>query len=85
MTRLPLKCFLIVLFPSPGVLSDPGIKPKSSASPELQANSLLLRYQGSLLFNQSILIFKYNIARLYGLGLCTANITIIIQKIIMQN
>ena len=78
MTRLPLKYFLTVLFPSPGDLSDPGIKPKSPASPELQANSLLLRYQGSLLFNQSLLVFKYNIARLYGLDLCTANVTIII-------
>ena len=34
-----------LLFPFPGDLPDPGIKPPS---PELQADSLLLGYQGSL-------------------------------------
>ena len=31
----------------PGDLSDPGIKPTSPASPEMQANSLLLSHQES--------------------------------------
>ena len=31
-------------FPSPGDLSDPGIKPASPVSPALQADSLLLRH-----------------------------------------
>ena len=33
--------------PPPGLLSDPGIKPMSSASPAMKANSLLLSHQGS--------------------------------------
>ena len=38
-TRLP--------FPFPGDLPDPGIKPESTVSPALQADSLLLSHQGS--------------------------------------
>ena len=41
---------------SPGDLPDPGIKP---ASPALQADSLLLSHQGSLL-NHHIMYFKYS-------------------------
>ena len=33
-------------FPSPGDLPDPGIEPGSPASPVLQADALLLSYQG---------------------------------------
>ena len=43
-------------FPSPGDLPDPGIKP---ASPALQADSLLLSHQGSLL-NHHIVYLKYS-------------------------
>ena len=35
-------------FPPPGELPNPGIKPPSSASPALQADSLLLHHLGSL-------------------------------------
>ena len=36
-------------FPTPGDLPNPGIKPVSPLSPELQANSLPLSHQGRLL------------------------------------
>ena len=36
-----------LLYPSPGDLPDPGIKPMSLTSPELQVNSLSLSHQGS--------------------------------------
>ena len=42
-------------FPSPGDLPDPGMEP---ASPALQADSLLLSHQGSLL-NHHIVYLKY--------------------------
>ena len=49
------------LFPSPGALPHPGIKPESSASPALQADSLPLSYQGSPypVSNHHIVQFKY--------------------------
>ena len=34
-------------FPSPGDFSDPGIKPTSSVSPEVQVDSLSLKHLGS--------------------------------------
>ena len=36
-----------LLFPSPGDIPDPGMKPKSSASPALPVNSLPLNHLGS--------------------------------------
>ena len=41
------ECCSGLPFPSPMVLPSPGIKPRSLASPELQANSLLLSHRGS--------------------------------------
>ena len=38
-------------FISPGDLPDPGIEPVSSESPALQADSLLLNYQGSPIYS----------------------------------
>ena len=37
-------------FPDPGDLPDPGIEPVSSASPALQADSLLLSHRGSPIY-----------------------------------
>ena len=41
-------------FPPPGDLPNPGIKPKSPVSPELQADSLPLSHQGSLWVEQMV-------------------------------
>jgi len=43
-------------FPSPGDLPNPGIKQVSPASPALQADSLLLSYQGSPLYAISCIL-----------------------------
>ena len=48
-------------FPSPGDLTDPGIKPESPAPPALQADSLLLSHRGSLFDSiNKLLLFRCN-------------------------
>ena len=42
-----------LLFPSPGDLPDPGIKPEAPASPALQADSLPLSHWGSPTFQDT--------------------------------
>ena len=54
--------------PPPGVLPDPGIKPES---PALQADSLLLNYQGSASF-KLFLILKQ---------LCSGILTVVVTEI----
>ena len=43
-----------VLFPSPGYLSNPGIKPTSPAAPALLENSLLLSHRGKPSFSPQV-------------------------------
>jgi len=43
----PRQKYWSALFPSPGNIPDPVIKPTSPASPALQADSLPLSHQGS--------------------------------------
>ena len=61
-----------LLFPSPGDLPNPGIKCASLASPVLQADSLLLRHQGSPIIWILICFFASGLwpVPLYSFGYC---------------
>ena len=45
-----------VAFPSPGDLLNPGIKPMSLPSPELQADSLPLSHEGFFVYGQATMV-----------------------------
>ena len=49
----------------PGDLPDPGIEPTSPMAPALQADSLLLRHEGSLKTIHGITLILYKIQQIY--------------------